>query len=577
MPDPELPSPIQPNPSKSYTHFFRKSFVSLLVLVILLFFPSEAPEFIKQSCLTRLWELLRLLFIGIAVSYGLFSRRNAQINIDDTNANISSRGINFSGVSQISSMFQDGYETSCGSDEKGMNQASFFENPYEKRAKQTWNSQNVQGKSRVIVGDGNNAPDQLGKPKSDIDHRPLGLPVRSLRSRIVDGDTTETIDLSASSSRLKACSNFGDEVKIGKFRGLVPINLEKKFEETLEPSRIPRGSRSGRMEMRDMLGNVKPSSYCRPLLAGEFELECGKSQSFRSSVSSHTSAKHSLWKMPDSKLEDVNRKKTSDGSILPPKQRSLAPLDGDASTARKNTRGSSVGSSYEMNVPRGFKDSLTAFDKSKTGEALSRGMLGVDSLNSDLKPATLPNGLSRGKSVRTIRSSEQFFKGRKSGKVGIDHIDDEVGLRCEKLKGDSDENSMRRAGLRNLQARRRKGIDNLLSRANSTFLKHQNAGKQDFTDSDIESEEGSERGKQDFADSDIESEEGSERELDNFHVSSNEEETGCRIVSGSESESDEVDRKASEFIAKFREQIRLQKISDGRGKERGQYKSAIFN
>ncbi|KAK3002359.1 hypothetical protein RJ639_021262 [Escallonia herrerae] len=554
MADPEVPSPIQPNPSKSYTHFFRKSFVSLLVLVILLFFPSEAPEFIKQSSLTKLWELLRLLFIGIAVSYGLFSRRNAQINIDDTHANISSRGINFSGVSQISSMFQDGYETSCGSDEKGMNQASFFENPYEKRAKQTWNSQNVQGKSRVIVGDGNNAPDQLGKPKSDIDHKPLGLPARSLRSRIVDRDTTETIDLSASSSRLKACSNSGDEVKIGKFRGLVPINLEKKFEETLEASRIPRGSRSGRMEMRDMLGNVKPSSCCRPLLAGEFELECGKSQSFRSSVSSHTSAKHSLWRMPDSKLEDVNRKKNSDGSILPPKQRSLAPLGGEASTASKNTRGSSIGSSYEMNVPRGFKDSLTAFDKSKTGEALSRGMQGVDSLNSDLKPATLPNGLSRGKSVRTIRSSEQFLKGRKSGKVGIDHIDDKVGLRCEKLRGDSDENSMRRAGLQNLQA----GTI-LLSHANSTVLEHQNAGKQDFTDSDIEPEEGSERGKQYFADSDIESEEGSERELDNFHVSSNEEEAGCHIVSGSESESDEVDRKASEFIAKFREQIRLQK------------------
>ncbi|KAK2966583.1 hypothetical protein RJ640_010004 [Escallonia rubra] len=375
-----------------------------------------------------------------------------------------------------------------------MNQASFFENPYEKRAIQTWNCQNVQGKSRVIVGDGNNAPDQLGKPKSDIDHKPLGLPVRSLRSRIVDGDTTETIDLGASSSRLKACSNFGDEVKIGKFRGLVPINLEKKFEETLEPSRIPRGLKIW---------------------------ENGNERHVGSSVSSHASAKHSLWKMPDSKLEDVNRKKTSDG----------------------------------------FKDSLTAFDKSKTGEVLSRGMQGVDSLNSDLKPATLPNGLSRGKSVRTIRSSEQFLKGRKSGKVGIDHIDDEVGLRCEKLKGDSDENSMRRAGLRNLQAGRRKGIDNLLSRANSTFLKHQNAGKQDFTDSDIESEEGSERGKQDFADSDIESEEGLERELDNFHVSSNEEEAGCHIVSGSESESDEVDRKANEFIAKFREQIRLQKVT----------------
>ncbi|CAA6657065.1 unnamed protein product [Spirodela intermedia] len=40
-------------------------------------FPTQAPEFVNQTVITRSWELLHLLLVGLAVSYGLFSRRNA--------------------------------------------------------------------------------------------------------------------------------------------------------------------------------------------------------------------------------------------------------------------------------------------------------------------------------------------------------------------------------------------------------------------------------------------------------------------------------------------------------------------
>ncbi|KAA8515861.1 hypothetical protein F0562_019040 [Nyssa sinensis] len=63
----------------------------------------------------------------------------------------------------------------------------------------------------------------------------------------------------------------------------------------------------------------------------------------------------------------------------------------------------------------------------------------------------------------------------------------------------------------------------------------------------------------------LESEKDSESEFDNFQLSSDEEETKSDIISDAELGPSEVDRKAGEFIAKFREQIRLQRIASIRG------------
>uniref|UniRef100_A0A0A8ZJI5 Uncharacterized protein n=1 Tax=Arundo donax TaxID=35708 RepID=A0A0A8ZJI5_ARUDO len=60
---------------------FRATVLALLPLL-----PSQAPEGLVagagagQAFLAKAWELLHLLLVGIAVSYGLFSRRN---NADD--------------------------------------------------------------------------------------------------------------------------------------------------------------------------------------------------------------------------------------------------------------------------------------------------------------------------------------------------------------------------------------------------------------------------------------------------------------------------------------------------------------
>ncbi|CAI9775404.1 unnamed protein product [Fraxinus pennsylvanica] len=60
----------------------------------------------------------------------------------------------------------------------------------------------------------------------------------------------------------------------------------------------------------------------------------------------------------------------------------------------------------------------------------------------------------------------------------------------------------------------------------------------------------------------IESEEDSRCEFD---TSSDSKDAGTFLDDNSELEGSEVDRKADEFIAKFREQIRLQKIASAKG------------
>jgi hypothetical protein len=59
----------------------RAAVLALCVALLPLLLPAQAPDVAAggagQAFLAKAWELLHLLFVGIAVSYGLFSRRNS--------------------------------------------------------------------------------------------------------------------------------------------------------------------------------------------------------------------------------------------------------------------------------------------------------------------------------------------------------------------------------------------------------------------------------------------------------------------------------------------------------------------
>ena len=131
----------QDNPTKFHYNFLYKAVVVSLFLIILPLFPSQAPEFVNQTLLTRSWELLHLLFVGIAISYGLFSRKNDDSEKDDHNNNNNASKFDnaqtyVSRLLQVSSVFDDDSESPPGSDENKV---------------QTWSSQYTRNKPVVVV------------------------------------------------------------------------------------------------------------------------------------------------------------------------------------------------------------------------------------------------------------------------------------------------------------------------------------------------------------------------------------------------------------------------------------------
>ncbi|XP_057496667.1 uncharacterized protein LOC130781479 [Actinidia eriantha] len=468
-PSPGLKSPIRPNPRKSYSVFLCKSLFFTLILVAIPLFPSQAPGFIDQTVLTKLWELLHLLFIGIAVSYGLFGRKKSgtenEVETQSKSVEIQSKSDNLqtylSGFLHFPSVFEDGIENPYGSDEK--------------RQIQTWNSQYFQGEPMVFASQENCVLEDLGKPKSVMDHKPLSLPIRSLRSKTTDRDAPESVKRNESTSD-------SDKIKNGKFRGLIPINLEEKFKETVSiPSPVPWGSKSRRMEVRENMNSTSKShSHSKHISNGESEFDYLKSEAFWSPIFSQTSSMPSQ-EIRDSKMEDVERGKSS------------------CRSASKLRNGFSIGSFSEMKCDGNLKE----FSRS-----MREDLLGVDSRKIEVKVKSL----RRGKSVRTIRVSEnRVFEGRTMGETCSDHVEDSEG------KTYRDE------------------FDDFSLNESSKLSEQKNEKVQDFADSNG-----------------VEDEKDSESESEKFELIE-------------EVDAFKVDKKAGEFIAKFRERIRLQKIAANKG------------
>ncbi|XP_027106563.1 uncharacterized protein [Coffea arabica] len=564
--NPHCRVPHQKPASRSYADLFCKSLIVILVLLVIPLFPAQAPDFISQSILSKFWELFHLLVIGIAVSYGLFCRRCTNIEVDNQPRNDYSPHAYFPGVMNVSSFFEDGCEDMCNSDETKSTQNwdfMYLKNESMSKARPSvddgkkirslkfgngvkyiyeadkenvghiWNSQYFQGENLVVVADGNYASDE---------HKPLGLPVRSLRSSIGDAEKTEFGPSNASSTSLKG--SFGDYTKgkVQKFRSPVTINLEKEFDEVAGPSTIRWQSRSDRMEMREEVGNVQPPCHCRNHSGGNFEIENVKSRSVRHPISSGTSSvspQPSNWK-----TENVEPKKDLKAFLDMFSRTTVASVDDGASVPTK-ARGFSIGSSRELDMPTSkgyFNDS----NISAMQDMLDRGKKGSDSMKSDAKPSKLAKVLQRGRSVRTIRSSLSASDELKTKEKNSSQIDDNVAARSDRPEAPILAKKVRGGETKDPPVHTQKHNSRKVHPVpKETFSEFQSDEKQDTADSALP----------------LESDLQLEGEPEDCEESSDDKESETDLVDNSGAEGSEVDRKADEFIAKFREQMRLQKIA----------------
>ncbi|KAF8081372.1 hypothetical protein N665_0890s0010 [Sinapis alba] len=183
-----------PSVSPTGGGFFSKSILFGMFLLALPLFPSQAPDFVGETVLTKFWELIHLLFVGIAVAYGLFSRRNVESNVELRMSCVDESSLSY--VSRISSVFEEEeeeeLESSCSFESgrasvvvKEMNKSESLSEYGEINQVQAWNSQYFQGRSKVVVA----------RPAYGLDghvvHQSLGLPVRSLRSALRDNAALE--------------------------------------------------------------------------------------------------------------------------------------------------------------------------------------------------------------------------------------------------------------------------------------------------------------------------------------------------------------------------------------------------
>ncbi|XP_006367463.1 uncharacterized protein [Solanum tuberosum] len=167
-------------PCKLYNIFSFKTMLLIIFLVALPLFPFQAPEIITQ---TGNWELVQLILVGIAVSYGLFSRKTDNDNDDDNNDDETENEYLYS------SKF-DNVQS------KLLDVSSFFENHQDEN--RVNNYQYCSGKPVVVVAKENDAI-----ISSSFVEKPLLLPIRSLKSPVLEPISTTNSPKSMISSPRK--------------------------------------------------------------------------------------------------------------------------------------------------------------------------------------------------------------------------------------------------------------------------------------------------------------------------------------------------------------------------------------
>lgn len=517
-----VPEQNHENPSKFYNHFLYKVALVVVFFVILPLFPSQAPEFFNQSVITRSWELLHLLLVGIAVSYGLFSRRNDITEKENTNAKFDNAHSYVSRFLQVSSVFDDETEIPSGSDENKV---------------QSWSSQYYRNEPVVVVAQEHSALDEQRGNASRIGEKPLLLPVRSLKQHVPDtaniGSVNESSASSGSLSRSNSrsgsrrfSSKSNNKALGGEFGGLDHQELEEKLKESVVlPSPIPWRSRSGRMNVKEEIINSPPME--------EFELNRQESWGSRSQ-GSRSSRSNSMSSSP---------KLSPSPSLSSPKKASPSPSLSSESQA-KNAEDVGRKKSFYKSCPPPPPPPPPMFYKSSSMRPSRDGVLYEKDLRRSFSSETRDLN----------RSNGEYVMGRVMGEYGY------VNGNVEKNFKQAEENLVEKA------ARKRVGFDE------TSFIGTENLGHESIPNMPNSDFNGfSEEEKEDFLNSVVmESDEETESEDDNFGGSFIQKDIGetpkptpRNFISASSSGSDggpDVDKKADEFIAKFREQIRLQRI-----------------
>ncbi|GFS42279.1 hydroxyproline-rich glycoprotein family protein [Actinidia rufa] len=437
-------------PNKIHIHFMYKAAIFAIFLVIFPFLPSQAPEFINNSLHNRSWEVVQILLVGIAVSYGLFSRRNDETEKEQS-SNIDNAHSYVSRFLQVSSVFDDEAENSPRCDESKI---------------QTWNSQYYRGESVVVLAQERSVLEEQRDSAFQVVKKPLLLPFRSLKSRVSETSVSDTVSesdgkggyLSRSNSNSggsKRFSSNSNKSRNGELGGSRSLDSEDEPKENIVlRSPIPWKSRSGRTEIREGITGVCsleenefPPLYALPpsMEGNEFPHRESNSVRRQKSLPSRPNSKHPPSESQAKIAQEVLRKKIYYKSSPPP-----PPPPPPPPLPLYSRKPPLVKSNSTLSNPKVFLE-----------RELTRSVRSVPKDLSELRVSSV--GSLAGKSVRTIRRRE---------------FEDEF---AEKCVAESEEES--------------ESVD-------------------DFFDGESENEE----------------------------VSSN------------------VDKKADEFIAKFREQIRLQRI-----------------
>ncbi|XP_031393956.1 serine/arginine repetitive matrix protein 1 isoform X1 [Punica granatum] len=515
-PHPPKQDGIRARSSKYSANFLYKASLALIFLVIIPLFPSQAPEFINQTVPNRSWELLHLVLVGIAVSYGLFSSRNQEETEKEANpppSKFDSAQSCVSRLLQVPSVFDDEPETQSGSgDEVGK--------------LETWSSQYYPNDPVVVLAK-EQEPSVIDQQRvnsvgssSRIGERPLLLPVRSLKSRVLDDEKEPIDELRGVSSKSSLCRSSSD-ASSKRFSGSNHVTNRMKSSQKLRgsedlaedkeaavlPSPIPWRSRSGRMEVNEEVFNpVSPFSSIEDFEYFRAKPEASKPQISASSRPnsgskiSFSSRKSSLTSESQAKIaEDFVRKKSFQKSSPPP------PPPPPPMAFKSSLMKPSLSSGYHLNGVTSDKD----FRRSSSTEPKEATQV-YSGIEKKPRSTPLPDV---GKSVRTLRAQKS------------------EGLEIYGAQ-DADETLPQ-------NARRRIGMV-----PKPSSLEFSEEEKDGFVE-DVTSESDEESP---LSENDEEAEVGT---LKNDEVG---------LIDSVGDGGRDVDKKADEFIAKFREQIRLQRI-----------------
>ncbi|XP_047948821.1 uncharacterized protein LOC125194615 [Salvia hispanica] len=514
-------------PSKSDSNALCKTLIVLVLVLAIPLFPSQAPDFITHTVFTDCWEIIHHFFIGIAVSYGIFGRRTSRLvppkSADPTTGDDSLSYL--SGISHITSIFDHGYENACcendilhnyvncddqfvRNDECVVPSAakirSFVPNDEnERNGNLAWRSESLVVVSNAKCFNGGS---------SETEFKLLNLPIRSLKSRTADNasdkqEFKKVDEFSSKNYETMGTDKDGDDARI-------VVNLDKKLGEVIGQSTIPWRSRSGSMETEEEISGSSisklPAHSCRPHSVGEFEFEHLKSRPLRGK-----------------KFSSNPELRSSSERVFSASHSKADSIDSDPFSSSTSSDMDSVG------------DLGNNLESSGVEEEVRKGKQSIKSFDSDVKSSTLSKVPARAKSVRTIKPKRYFvnqkeqYPSRGESKFGSRFVKTEAADSLIKRREEKPEIPP---------------VDHQNQESGSIF----SVPKPKPTISKLHGEE-----KQGIDDSS--STKSVDREI-GFDKSLVEDETIPNIDTDGELGS-EVDRKADEFIAKFRKQIRGQKAS----------------